>query len=116
VNVGRSLWSAGVIVAMLLFSGAHRALAQKQKDAPPPPADKESADWERATEGLKKAKPIPDPSNPVKPKKVTRSGGLQGFDPKTGHVTYEPAPTKAATPAKKHKRGKGSTDLHVPRP
>ena len=106
----KSLWTAGVIVAMLLLSPrAHRALAQQQKDAPRPPTDKQSADWERAAEGLKKAKPIPEPSHPVRPKEVTPSGGLQRFDPKTGHVTEEPASTKAAAPAKKHKQGKGCT-------
>ena len=106
VNVGKSLWSAGVIVAVLLFSGTHRAFAQKQKDTPPPPAGKESADSERAAEGLKKAKPMPDPSHPVTPKTVTPSGGLQGFDSKTGNVNPVPATTKAAAPAKKHKKGK----------
>ena len=105
----KSLWTNGVIVAMLLSSGAHRGLAQQQKDAPQPPADKQSADWERAAEGLKNAKPIPEPSHPVTPKEVKPSGGLQGFDPKTGHVTKEHATTKAAAPAKKHKQGKGCT-------
>jgi hypothetical protein len=98
---------------MLLFSGAHRALAQGLEDRPPAPAHKESADSERATEGLKKAKPIRDPSNPVTPKEVTPSGGLQGFDPKTGQVTDKPA---ATAPAKKHKQGKEHTEIHIPHP
>ena len=109
----KSLWTAEVIAAMVLSPGAHRVLAQQQKDVPQPPADKQSADWDRAAEGLKKAKPIPEPSHPVTPKEVTPSGGLQGFDPKTGHVTQEPASTKAAVPAKRHNRSKGRTQLRT---
>jgi hypothetical protein len=107
-NVEKSLWIAGAIVAVLLFSGAHLAFAQKQKDTPPPPASKESPEWERTLEGLKKAKPIPDPSQPVTPKKAMPSGGLHGFDPKTGEVTAMPATTKAAAPAQQHKDGKAA--------
>jgi hypothetical protein len=103
------LWTAEVIAAMVLSPGAHRVLAQQQKDVPQPPADKQSADWDRAAEGLKKAKPIPEPSHPVTPKEVTPSGGLQGFDPKTGHVTEEPASPKTPAPATKHKQGKAAT-------
>jgi hypothetical protein len=106
VNVGKSLWSAGAIVAVLLLYGEHLAFAQEQKDTPPRPASKESAEWERTLEGLKKAKPMPDPSHPVTPKTATPSGGLQGFDPKTKGMTTMPATTKAAAPAKQHKDGK----------
>jgi hypothetical protein len=105
----KSQWAIGVIAAMLLSAGAHRARAQQQKDDPPPPINEQSADWERAAEGLKKAKPIPEPSHPVTPREVTPSGGLQRFDPKTGRVTQEPASTKAAAPAKRHKRSEGCT-------
>src|SRR5215467_2420687 len=65
VNVIKSLSAVGVIAAMLLSAWAHRARAQQQKDDPPPPINEQSADWERAAEGLKKAKPIPEPSHPV---------------------------------------------------
>jgi hypothetical protein len=103
--MGNSLWSAEAIVAVLMLSGTHLAFGQKQEETPPPP-NKESAEWERTLKGLKQAKPIPDPSHLVTPKTVTPSGGVQGFEPKTGEVTAKPASTKSAGPPRGHKEGK----------
>jgi len=104
--MGNSLWPAEAIVVLLTFSGTHLAFGQKQEGTPPPPANKESAEWERTLKGLKQAKPIPDPSHLMTPKTVTPSGGVQGFEPKTGEVTAKPASTKPAGPARGHKEGK----------
>ena len=105
--MGNGLWSAGASGALLLLLATHLALSE-QKDTPVPPPSKEAAEGQRALEGLKKAKPIPDPSPPVARKPAAPSGGLQGFDPKTGNVTAKPANSKAAARATGYKKGKAA--------
>ena len=104
--MGKGLWSAGALVALLLLFATHLSFSQEQKDTPTPTPSKEAAEGQRALEGLKKANPIPDPSPPVAPNTATPSGGLQGFDPKTGDVTAKPANSKATARETGHKKGK----------
>jgi hypothetical protein len=103
MTMGRSLLSTATIFAVLLIAGGNIAFAQKQTPTRPRPTTAESAEWERMLEGLKKAKPMPEPSHLATPKTVTPHEGLAGFDPKTGEVTNLPAAEAQAPTGLQHK-------------
>jgi V8-like Glu-specific endopeptidase len=49
-----------------------------------------SPEWARIQEGLKRAKPMPDPQYGLRPEGITSSGDLVRFDPLTGNISHSP--------------------------
>jgi Bacterial Ig-like domain (group 3) len=70
------------ITASLLFMTAVFAFAQDSKSGPS--AQVSQSEFQRMIEGLKRARPTPDPPHGITPLVVTAPGGLVRFDPKTG--------------------------------
>lgn len=66
----------------LLSSAAVTSFAQNASAAAPVKANQ--SEWTRMMEGLRKAKPMPDPTHAIRPQAFTEAGGLVRFDPKTG--------------------------------
>ena len=72
---------SGITVA-LLFTTAVFGLAQGSKSGPS--AQVSQSEYRRMIEGLKRAKPMPDPAQGITPLTFTGPGGLVRFDPTTG--------------------------------
>jgi hypothetical protein len=71
----------------ILLAVAASSFAQEAQNAVPPnPNSAQSSDFARMLEGLRKAKPMPDPPNGLKPNVLTPSGDLSRFDPLTGRT------------------------------
>jgi hypothetical protein len=80
--------------------------AQKQKAELPRPEALESPEWARVREGLKKAKPMPDPKHVLGMKTLTEHGDLTGFDPHTKGAMNVPAAEPRAEKGLQHDEGK----------
>ncbi len=94
---------------VLLISSTGIALAQKQPPKQPQGEIKASSEWERVREGLKKARPMPDPLHPLMIKTETPRGGLIRFDPLTGGTSNMPSPDAPAVPgANRHDGNQGA--------
>lgn len=78
---GSALCTATILAAMLVPAG-QLASAQKEKDNVPRPAAAVSSEWARIQEGLKRAKPMPDPKHALSAKTLTPHGDLTAFDAK----------------------------------
>jgi hypothetical protein len=84
-----------VIVALIVLVFTGTAFAQDAKsDALPAPPKISTSEWARIREGLRKAKPIPNPRNAIRPESLTPSGDLLRFDSLTGQ-SFNVAPSKA---------------------
>jgi hypothetical protein len=70
---------------ILLFTTAVFAHAQDFKSGPS--AQISQSEYRRMIEGLKRAKPMPDPAQGITPLSITGPGGLVRFDPTTGKST-----------------------------
>src|SRR5437764_7633611 len=79
------MFRASIFGVMILV--AYSAFAEQEKPKAAHSGNAASPEWERAREGLKKAKPMPQPSNNSGPKTTTPNGGVSGFDAKTGRAT-----------------------------
>jgi hypothetical protein len=98
-----------MILGVMLISAGNLTFAQKAKPTPPHSTNTGSAEWERVREGLKKAKPMPEPSHTVTSKTGAPHGRLAGFDPKAGQVTTLPKTEAPADNGVQHK-GRKSGD------
>jgi len=82
-------------IFVVLFAFCITAFAQEKSDVLKAPAEAaQSTEWQRFREGLKKAKPMPEPSNATRPKVLTDSGGMLRFDSLSGHAfNFSPSTT-----------------------
>ena len=88
-------------------AAGHQAFAQKQTPSQPRPTAAISPEWLRIQEGLKKAKPMPDPKRALAPKTLTPHGDLKAFNPKTKALVNLPAGVPPAAPiGMQHSGGK----------
>jgi len=74
------------LAALLAIAGS--AFAQTPPNAPT--LRNVSPEWARIQEGLRRAKPMPDPQHAVRPEGITSSGDLVRFDPLTGNISRSP--------------------------
>jgi hypothetical protein len=102
----RSVLSAATILGLMLISAGHLAFAQKEKPTRPSPSAAEFPEWERVRQGLKKAKPMPDPKHALRSKAPTQHGDLIAFDPKTTAVVNLPAAEPRPAMGVQHYEGK----------
>lgn len=83
-----------IIAALIVLVFTGSAFAQDAKsDALPTPPKISSTEWARIREGLKKARPIPNPRNTIAPLSLSPSGDLLRYDSLTGH-SFNVAPSK----------------------
>jgi hypothetical protein len=102
----RRTLSTAVILSLMLISAGHEAFAQKQTPSQPTPTAAISPEWLRIQEGLKKAKPMPDPKHALAPKTLTPHGDLTAFDPKMKTLVGLQAGVPPATMGMQHSAGK----------
>src|SRR5262249_53463705 len=95
-------------VSLILLAVTTSAFAQEAQTAHVPvPKPAVSSDWERMMEGLKKAKPMPDPKHGVRPDVLTPSGDLRRYDALTGESVEVPSAKVAdASPRIHQERGR----------
>lgn len=90
----------------ILLAVAACGFAQEVQNAvPPPPNSAQSSDFARMMEGLKKAKPMPDPANGLSSNVLTPSGDLSRFDALTGRTAKVAASKVATAPLGTHREG-----------
>ena len=95
-------------IFVVLFALCVSALAQdKSAVIPKAPAEAaQSTEWQRFREGLKKAKPMPEPSNATRPKVLTESGGMLRYDGLSGHAfNFSPSTLNNVLPAGAQRQG-----------
>jgi hypothetical protein len=105
-TMARKCVLSAAILAVMLISAGHLAFAQKEKPTRPHPTAAVFPEWLRIQEGLKKAKPMPDPKHALASKSLTQHGGLLAFDPKTRGVVNLPVAQPAAAMGIQHSEGK----------
>lgn len=74
-------------IFVVLFAFCVTAFAQEKTAAiPKAPAEAaQSTEWQRFREGLKVAKPMPQPKGAIRPSAITESGGMLRYDTLSGH-------------------------------
>src|SRR5215831_7040341 len=90
--------------SLVLFAASTSAFAQAGTTLVPPPRPPGWSDWQRMMEGLRKAKPMPDPKQGVRPNVLTQSGGMRRFDSLTGQSFKVPSARVAAAPSATHRQ------------
>lgn len=96
------------LVGLTIFFSA-TAFSSAQDATPPSTAQDRHSEWMRMIEGLRKARPMPNPSQGIAPQVFTEAGGLVRFDPKTGRsATLE----SARFSAEDLQNGRGSEPGH----
>jgi hypothetical protein len=74
-------------IFVVLFAFCISAFAQEKPAVTKAPAEAaQSTEWQRFREGLKVAKPMPEPKNAVRPKVLSDSGGMLRYDTLTSHA------------------------------
>jgi len=81
-RVASSSRTQTITTVSLLFTTVVFAFGQDSKSGPS--AQVSQSEYRRMIEGLKRAKPMPDPTQGITPLTVTGPGGLVHFDPTTG--------------------------------
>jgi hypothetical protein len=81
---------AGVLAVVLTIAASTIAQGQTLPGVQAP-KNAVSSEWERIREGLRQAKPIPEPTYAVRPDTSTESGGLLRFDPISGNTSPVPS-------------------------
>jgi hypothetical protein len=79
------------ISALMVLPGSAMLMAQKKAAAVPEGTIQPNTEWERVKEGLRKAKPMPEPFRPLRSNTLTPHGDLLRFDPQTGSVFNLPS-------------------------
>ncbi len=86
-------------VSLMLIAVTASSFAQEaQTTLVPPTRPAVSSDWKRMMEGLKRAKPMPEPPSGVRPNTATPSGDMRRFDALTGRSFKVASSRIAAAP------------------